>query len=117
MTRISVRRPREWRAGGGNQGSAGPVSGKTFGTWNAGSCCADALRENVDDVGFVSALIGRLVKERAVDPARVYATGMSNGAQLSYRLACELADIPQGRRAPQPGRLGQRAAPRFLQPP
>ena len=47
-------------------------------------------REKIDDVGFLSALIDRLIEERNVDPRRVYATGMSNGAMMSFRLACEV---------------------------
>jgi polyhydroxybutyrate depolymerase len=48
-------------------------------------------KENIDDVGFISALIDALIKELNVDPKRVYVTGMSNGAIMSYRLACELS--------------------------
>lgn len=58
-------------------------------TWNAGGdCCGRAAREDVDDVGFLLALIGELVTAEHVDPARVYVTGMSNGAMMSYALAC-----------------------------
>ncbi len=49
-------------------------------------------RENIDDVGFISALIDHLAKKYNIDRKRVYVTGMSNGAMMSYRLACELAD-------------------------
>ncbi|MBA3945876.1 MAG: esterase [Herpetosiphonaceae bacterium] len=45
----------------------------------------------IDDVGFVSALIDRLSQAFRIDPNRVYSTGISNGAGLSYRLACELS--------------------------
>lgn len=45
-----------------------------------------------DDVGFVRALIDALVKAGLADDRRVYATGISNGAYLSTRLACDLAD-------------------------
>ncbi len=45
-----------------------------------------------DDVGFVRALIDQLVQNDRIDPARVYATGISNGAILSHCLACELSD-------------------------
>jgi polyhydroxybutyrate depolymerase len=48
--------------------------------------------ENVDDVGFISALIDHLVKTLNVDPNRVYVTGMSNGAMMTHRLALELTD-------------------------
>ena len=43
-------------------------------------------------MGFVSRLIDFMVERYRVDRRRVYATGHSNGAQISYRLACELAD-------------------------
>lgn len=59
-------------------------------TWNAGGCCEDAMREQIDDVGFVRALLDSLDNELSVDPLKVYATGFSNGSMLSHRLACEL---------------------------
>lgn len=62
-------------------------------TWNAGGCCGYALRTNVDDVGFVRALLDDLAARAAFDRARVYATGLSNGAMMSYRLAAELPDL------------------------
>jgi polyhydroxybutyrate depolymerase len=49
-------------------------------------------RENIDDVGFVAALIDSLATQWNIDRRRVYVTGASNGALMSYRLACELAD-------------------------
>ena len=62
-------------------------------TWNGGRCCGYALEQNVDDVGFVRALLADLGTVANVDARRIYATGMSNGAIMSYRLACELADV------------------------
>jgi len=67
----------------------GSGSGGVLG-WNAGGCCGQAVSENVDDVAFTSDMIDRISAEFCVDPARIYATGMSNGAFMSYRLACEL---------------------------
>jgi polyhydroxybutyrate depolymerase len=64
---------------------AGPLH-----TWNAVHCCAYAMERNVDDVGFVNALLDQLAAEYPVDPKRVFATGMSNGAMMSHRLAREL---------------------------
>lgn len=61
-------------------------------TWNGGNCCGTAARDDVDDVAFISALIDEISTTHQVDPARVFATGHSNGAILSYRLACELSD-------------------------
>ncbi|OPY75328.1 MAG: Esterase PHB depolymerase [Syntrophorhabdus sp. PtaU1.Bin058] len=63
-----------------------------FLTWNSGNCCGYALENNIDDVGFIKALIEKLEKELPIDPKRIYVTGISNGAMMSYRLACELSD-------------------------
>jgi polyhydroxybutyrate depolymerase len=57
------------------------------GRWNDGRGYATATH---DDVGFVRALIDTLTRELNVDPRRIYATGISNGAMFSYRLACDL---------------------------
>lgn len=59
-------------------------------TWNAGHCCGYAMQERVDDVGFLGALIDHLVRQYPVDPARIYVTGMSNGAMMSHRAGLEL---------------------------
>jgi polyhydroxybutyrate depolymerase len=56
-------------------------------TWNAGTCCGYALRNKVDDVGFVRALVEDLEKHAEIDRARIYATGLSNGAMMAYRIA------------------------------
>jgi polyhydroxybutyrate depolymerase len=60
-------------------------------TWNAGGCCSYAQEMNINDVGFISALIDDLVLHYRVNPKRVYVAGMSNGAMLTYRLGCELS--------------------------
>lgn len=60
--------------------------------WNAGICCGYASENDVDDVGFISDLIDSLSAEYNIDQFRVFATGMSNGAQMSYRLACEIPE-------------------------
>lgn len=61
-------------------------------TWNSGNCCGYALDQKIDDVGFIRALIEKVQREYPIDARRIYATGMSNGGMMSYRLACELAD-------------------------
>lgn len=61
-------------------------------TWNAGDCCGYAMRENVDDVGYVRALLDDLAGIANVDSRRIFATGMSNGGMLAYRLACEMSE-------------------------
>lgn len=45
-----------------------------------------------DDFGFLDALIDQLLADYCVDAARVYFNGLSNGAGMSNRLACQLAD-------------------------
>ncbi len=62
-------------------------------TWNAGHCCGYALREKVDDVGFIRALVGELQKDLKIDPRRIYATGMSNGAMMTYWLGATSPDL------------------------
>ena len=64
----------------------------TLHTWNAGGCCGRAMERNVDDVGFVRALLDDLVRRAGADPRRIYATGHSNGAMMTYRVAAELGD-------------------------
>jgi polyhydroxybutyrate depolymerase len=44
------------------------------------------------DLAFIRALIDHLAAQLSVDPARVYATGISNGGGMVNRLGCELAD-------------------------
>ncbi len=61
--------------------------------WNDGrpARLMDKNPENIDDVGFISALIDKLSGSLPVDTRRVYVTGMSNGGFMSNRLGCELA--------------------------
>src|SRR4030065_841944 len=63
--------------------------------WNDGrmdeEANARAHRENIDDIGFISALIDYMIKNYSIDPKRVYVTGISSGGIMSYRLACELS--------------------------
>jgi polyhydroxybutyrate depolymerase len=62
--------------------------------WNDGRAVQSysAQTQNIDDVGFISALIDHLSGEYNIDAKRVYATGISNGAFMSNRLGCELSN-------------------------
>jgi polyhydroxybutyrate depolymerase len=62
-------------------------------TWNAGHCCGYALDNNINDVGFIRALIEKLQKSFNIDSKRIYVTGHSNGGMMAYRLGAELSDI------------------------
>ncbi len=57
--------------------------------WNDGRGAGAAP----DDVGFVRALLDTLRRELSIDPRRIYATGISNGAMFAYRLACDLPGV------------------------
>jgi polyhydroxybutyrate depolymerase len=61
-------------------------------TWNAGHCCGHAMENRVDDVGFIGALIDKLIESYPIDPKRIYATGMSNGGMMTHRLGIELSN-------------------------
>ncbi len=69
----------------------GPLKDRLL-TWNADNCCGYALDHQVDDVGYIRALISRLEQEYNIDPKRIYATGLSNGGMMTYKLGCELSD-------------------------
>jgi polyhydroxybutyrate depolymerase len=62
-------------------------------SWNAGTCCGAAVDEKLDDVGLMRAIFKEVGTHLNLDLSRVYATGLSNGGYMSYRLACEAADL------------------------
>ena len=71
----------------------GPLPNRLL-TWNAGdNCCGYALRNNVNDLGFVMTLLSDLEARTRIDRRRVYATGHSNGGIFSHRLAAERSGI------------------------
>ena len=48
--------------------------------------------QNMDDVGFVRALIARFQTDYGINTSQVFAMGYSNGGYMSYRLALELPE-------------------------
>lgn len=70
-----------------------------------------AQRENVDDVAFLTEVTDRVLKDFPADPARVYVTGISNGAMMSNTLAC-LAAGRFAAAAPVAGAVPENLAPR-----
>jgi polyhydroxybutyrate depolymerase len=56
--------------------------------WNVHGCCGQPSRDGIDDVGFVTAMVGEISNSIGIDKSRVYATGISNGGMMSYTLAC-----------------------------
>ncbi len=63
-----------------------------FLTWNAGNCCGFARMNKIDDIGFIRALLTAIRHNVSIDTTRIYATGLSNGAMMTYRLAAEASD-------------------------
>lgn len=61
--------------------------------WNAGHCCGKAAADNIDDVGFIAAVINEVAARLSVDLDRVYMVGFSNGGMLAYRFAAERSNI------------------------
>ncbi|MBL9016192.1 MAG: hypothetical protein JNL83_18535 [Myxococcales bacterium] len=66
-------------------------SGKQF--WNADAECCDFDGKNPDDVGYIGGLIDDVLDTWPVDPKKVFVIGHSNGGFMSYRMACERADV------------------------
>jgi polyhydroxybutyrate depolymerase len=64
-------------------------TGRRLLTWNAGHCCAQAARRDVDDVAYLDTVIADAAQRFGLNPARVYLTGMSNGSMMAERYAAE----------------------------
>lgn len=62
-------------------------------SWNAGYCCTNAQKNQVNDVQFARDIIKWLETNACVDAKRIYASGGSNGGGMTYRMACEAADV------------------------
>jgi polyhydroxybutyrate depolymerase len=74
---------------GGNMGYVIAYPAAEDGVWN----CAPSESNNINyDVAFVMAMLEDIRKIVPVDANRTFGTGMSNGGQMVYRLACELSD-------------------------
>jgi polyhydroxybutyrate depolymerase len=74
------------------EGTAKKVLRKKLATWNGGFCCGAAAEENIDDAGFIAEMLEEAAQNYPLDPARIYATGISNGGLMANVLACKLAD-------------------------
>jgi polyhydroxybutyrate depolymerase len=60
--------------------------------WNDGSGRGAIGVEHVDDLGFISAMIDFLEARYAADPARIYCTGFSNGASMTFSVGLNLSN-------------------------
>jgi polyhydroxybutyrate depolymerase len=68
-------------------------------TWSSGmestlaASARSAHAKNIDDVGFLTALIAYVEKQIKIDSSRIYVCGHSNGAGMAYRFAFERSDL------------------------
>lgn len=60
--------------------------------WNSSQNNPDRPRARIDDVAFVAAMIDAIAARDKIDPRRIYASGHSNGASMSYRLAARMSE-------------------------
>lgn len=60
--------------------------------WNSGQLPARSPRAAIDDVAYVAVLLDEVRKRVPCDPARVFATGHSNGGGMTFRLGAELSE-------------------------
>ncbi len=68
--------------------------GKQF--WNATDACCGFGDPAVDDSAYVMAIIDQVKADYSIDPKRVFLIGHSNGGFMSYRMACDHADVIAG---------------------
>ncbi|MEP7119985.1 MAG: PHB depolymerase family esterase [Byssovorax sp.] len=64
--------------------------------WNATDACCNLYGSTIDDSAYLTKLIKDIQVAYHVDPKRVYLFGHSNGAFMSYRMACEHGDLIAG---------------------
>jgi poly(3-hydroxybutyrate) depolymerase len=64
--------------------------------WNASDACCNFYNSGVDDAGYLRALIEEIGRQFSVDRKRIYLIGHSNGGYMTYRMACEYADLIAG---------------------
>jgi len=63
--------------------------GSTNFSWNAYNLSTGS---SADDVGFLNALIDFMITNFAVDTCRIYISGFSNGAWMSWRMMCDFTN-------------------------
>lgn len=66
-----------------------PLMVRNAQTWNDGSGRFFSGESDVDDVGFLDAVIADVKGKFDVDSKRIYMTGFSNGASMTFRYALE----------------------------
>ncbi len=59
--------------------------------WNSGQLKATSPRGKIDDIAFVGALLDDVAQHARVDPRRIFATGHSNGAGMTFLVGSRLS--------------------------
>ena len=65
----------------------GTSDGSGYNFWNVGYDFHQ--NQNVDDVDFIMSLAVHLQEQHSLNPENTFVTGMSNGGDMSYMLACQ----------------------------
>lgn len=86
----------EWPAAARDTGFVAVFGQGIEESWNAGQCCGASVELQTNDVAYLDALIAQMVAEEGVDPDRVYLTGYSNGAMMTYLYSCLAPDAIAG---------------------
>lgn len=92
-TGVGISRQGDWDRVATREGFVTLAPDGTRRAWNAGTCCGPPARDGVDDEGFVLEAVARVMHAHEIDPTRVFATGLSNGGMMAYRLACRAPDV------------------------
>ena len=61
--------------------------------WNGTNFCCDFEGQSTDDSGFLRGLIEQVIADHPVDLDSIHVVGHSNGGFMSYRMACDHADL------------------------
>jgi polyhydroxybutyrate depolymerase len=65
------------------------LPGPAGAAWNVGPCCV----ADVDDLGFVRALVSDVQATACIDASRIYAVGFLNGGGMAHQVGCQAADL------------------------
>ncbi len=61
--------------------------------WNATDACCDLFGTGINDARYLRDVITEVQNNYNVDPTSIHFTGHSNGGFMSYRMACDYADV------------------------
>jgi polyhydroxybutyrate depolymerase len=83
-----------WASLGDREGFLTVFPDGVDGYWNVDDkCCGTAGKSQIDDIGFVKAIVEKLRAEICIDAKRIYASGFSNGGGFTHRVGCDAADV------------------------